>query len=331
VRKLALLLPGCVALLAACASDPPADYPPNRPAPPTGVAAQGSVDVAADPNAYADTDPSALTDFHSALDAHGTWVDDPTYGTVWVPASEDVGTDFAPYNTHGHWAYDNDEYVWVSDYDWGWAPFHYGRWTYMNGTGWGWIPGRTYAGAWVEWRDGGSSYPYTGWAPVPPTYGWRGGVAVGLNNVPPPAYVYTGHADVFSPGVHDHLVGSDRAPEIASHTKPYNQALGSSGGATAGAPNLGGRPLSTPAVSHGPPPSELGVAPSDVPHATSAAGVAKAQSFAKPNTAIVAGAHAPTAHTFRTPATQTHAAPTHYVAATAPHTGVIKGNGGRHK
>jgi hypothetical protein len=348
VRKPILLLPACVALLAACSSDPPppADYPPNRPAPPTGqVDAQGSVNVPADPNSYADTDPSALTDFHGALDSHGTWVEDPTYGTVWVPASEEVGTDFAPYNTHGHWAYDNDDYVWVSDYDWGWAPFHYGRWTYINGNGWGWIPGRTYAGAWVDWRSGGAGYPYVGWAPTPPSYGWHGGVAVGLSAVPAPAYVYTRNGEVFSPGVHDHLIGPDQAPDVAAHTRPYEQNLGPAGGrgpavATGGTSGLG---IAPSAVTHT-------TAPSDVAHnsptagehssatggnptahagsTSGVAGVAQAQSFAKPNTAIVAGGHAPSPHSFRTPATQSHAAPTHYVAATAPHHGVIKGGGG---
>ena len=49
--------------------------------------ATGTVVAAGAPtDDYTDTDPSALTDFHQTLDSHGTWVDDPTYGTVWVPA-----------------------------------------------------------------------------------------------------------------------------------------------------------------------------------------------------------------------------------------------------
>ena len=241
---------------------------PPQPAPPAADDGQGAVSVPADPNAYADTDPSALTDFHSTLDSHGEWVDDPTYGTVWVPSSEEVGSDFAPYNTHGHWAYDNDEYVWVSDYDWGWAPFHYGRWTYVGGTGWAWIPGRTYAGAWVEWRDGGAGYPYVGWAPMPPAYGWRGGVAVGLRSVPAPAYVYTGHGDIFSPGVHDHLVPPDRVPEVAAHTTPFTPQGGAGGGVASN-----GRGIEHPTAMHGPTPASMGIAPSAIPHssATSAA------------------------------------------------------------
>ena len=127
--------------------------------------------------------PSALSDFRSTLEPYGTWTDDPSYGTVWVPSPSVVGPDFTPYVSAGHWAYDSD-YAWVSDYDWGWAPFHYGRWVYGPGMGWEWIPGRTYAGAWVSWRYGVDDWAYVGWAPLAPTWCWRGGVAVGIGFVP---------------------------------------------------------------------------------------------------------------------------------------------------
>src|SRR5580692_3542035 len=129
-----------------CAGDqpPPPQPPPPQvggDAPPTGTqyasgdVAVGGDDANANADAYQDNDPSALQDFHPALDSSGTWQDDPTYGTVWVPSQQVVGADFVPYQTAGHWAYDNDEYVWVSDYDWGWAPYHYGRWVMMDGGG----------------------------------------------------------------------------------------------------------------------------------------------------------------------------------------------------
>ena len=148
----------------ACEESEPAAYPPS---PEPGE----EVDVAAQSDAYADTDPSALQDFHPALDPYGTWVDDPTYGTVWVPNRDVVGDDFEPYVTAGHWVYDDDDgYIWISDYEWGWAPYHYGRWVWVDGTGWVWIPGRVYAGAWVEWRTGDEEYAYVGWAPLPPLW-----------------------------------------------------------------------------------------------------------------------------------------------------------------
>src|SRR5690606_5069343 len=55
--------------------------------------------------------------------------------------------------------------TWVSNYDWGWAPFHYGRWVYNDYYGWAWGPGYEWGPAWVSWRSGGGYY---GWAPLGP-------------------------------------------------------------------------------------------------------------------------------------------------------------------
>src|SRR5690242_8995767 len=92
------------------------------------------VEVPAQPDQYSDTDPSALSDFRAPLAPYGSWVDDPTYGTVWIPHRTVVGDDFVPYQTAGHWAMDGANYVWLSDYSWGWLPFHYGRWVFIDGT-----------------------------------------------------------------------------------------------------------------------------------------------------------------------------------------------------
>ena len=185
VSVLALLAPFAAGCGGADVSTPPvtaqaqidvnAQVPPPPQVDATAAAdTTGAADASGD--AYDDNDPAALNDFHPALDSHGQWVDDPTYGTVWVPAAAEVGPDFTPYQTAGHWAYDGNDYVWVSDYDWGWAPFHYGRWVYAD-RGWAWIPGREYRGAWVNWgADDG--YGYVGWYPMGPTFLWRGGVAV---------------------------------------------------------------------------------------------------------------------------------------------------------
>ena len=172
-------------------------------------------------DAYEETDPSALTDFHQALDSHGTWVEDPTYGTVWVPNAAEVGPGYTPYSTAGHWAYDdNNDYVWVSDYDWGWAPYHYGRWVDVEGRGWCWIPGRVYRGAWVTWgADDG--YGTVGWAPMPPEYVWRGGVAVSYRYEGPARWNYVGRGDVFAPNVGARvLTGPAAAGVSGASTRP---------------------------------------------------------------------------------------------------------------
>ncbi|WP_437877805.1 DUF6600 domain-containing protein [Sorangium sp. So ce513] len=182
-----------------------------------GVSAEIEVD-------YEDTDPSALVEFHEPLAPYGTWLDDPTYGRVWVPSAVVVGPDFAPYQTAGHWALTDDgEWMWVSDYAWGHIPFHYGRWVWISAHGWAWIPGRVYAPAWVVWRVG--DHGYIGWAPMPPTYYWSGGVAVSLWTVPPAAYVFCPTTHVFHRHVHTHVV-RDRGVirRIAAHSHTYRPA-----------------------------------------------------------------------------------------------------------
>jgi hypothetical protein len=232
---------------------------------------------------YADTDPSALTDFRSTLDPYGQWQDDPTYGTVWVPSQDVVGSDFTPYVSAGHWTYD-DEYTWVSDYDWGWAPFHYGRWVYASPYGWGWIPGRRYAGAWVSWRYGYGDYAYVGWGPMAPTWGWRGGIAMGFGFVPRTPYGFVGCGDLFQTGLRSRMVGGSMVGTVASHTRPY----------TGASPTVNGRIGASPRV-NGPPPQMLGIPSNGIAHGGATnRGVMQAQGFAHPSTATAMGAHAPT-------------------------------------
>ncbi|MGO8994134.1 MAG: DUF6600 domain-containing protein [Polyangiaceae bacterium] len=246
---------------------------------------ESDVAVGEEGDEYADTDPSALSDFRGTLDPYGSWVDDPNFGTVWTPDPSVVGNDFAPYVTGGRWTYDDAQnWVWVSDYDWGWAPFHYGRWAYL-GSSWGWIPGRQYAGAWVSWRQGYPGYDYLGWAPLPPRWGWRNGAAFGLGfNVRAP-YVFCGTHDVFSTGLGGHLVTGAQVPVVGQHTGVYGGASGGANGATGN-----GRVAAHPTV--GPPPSSVGISPGEIAHTpTNNRGVMHAQQFARPSTAQGLGAH----------------------------------------
>ncbi|WP_437930009.1 DUF6600 domain-containing protein [Sorangium sp. So ce291] len=208
-----------------------------------GVSAEVAVDD------YEDTDPSALVEFHEPLAPYGAWVDDPSYGRVWVPSAVVVGPDFAPYQSAGHWSLTDDgEWMWVSDYEWGHIPFHYGRWVWISAHGWAWIPGRVYAPAWVVWRVG--DYGYVGWAPTPPTYYWSGGVAVSLWTVPPAAYVFCPTTHVFHRHVHTHVI-RDRevVRRIASHSHPYRPARPTVGSPGRGDARSGG--AGRPSSPHG--------------------------------------------------------------------------------
>lgn len=99
--------------------------------------------------------------FYDDLSPYGNWIMYPGYGYVWAPY--DVG--FLPYQTNGRWVYTQVGWTWVSNYRWGWAPFHYGRWFRDRSYGWLWVPGYEWAPAWVAWRGGGGYY---GWAPLGP-------------------------------------------------------------------------------------------------------------------------------------------------------------------
>ncbi len=193
-------------------------------------------DVGADVDVE-DTDPSAVVIYRSKLAPYGQWVDHPVYGTVWVPSSNVVGPDFAPYVSSGHWALTDDgDWLWVSDYDWGYIPFHYGRWVWVSGTGWAWIPGRTYSHAWVVWRVGAGGY--IGWAPMPPAYYWSGGYAVALWAVPPApfCFVHTHHA--FHHHVHTYVIHDRHEVHTAAQGTHHYQPARPKAQHTAASPTL---------------------------------------------------------------------------------------------
>jgi hypothetical protein len=111
--------------------------------------------------------------FYDNLSPYGQWIYDPEFGDVWVP---NEGGDFRPYGSRGHWLMTEYGNTWISEDPWGWAVYHYGRWTYNPYYGWIWVPGYEWAPAWVTWRFGGG---YSGWAPLGPN------VSVGISWAPP--------------------------------------------------------------------------------------------------------------------------------------------------
>jgi hypothetical protein len=104
--------------------------------------------------------------FYNQLAPYGSWLQASGYGYVWQP---NVGSGWRPYSD-GQWVYTDDGWYWNSNEDWGWATYHYGRWVNLDGYGWCWVPGSTWAPAWVSWR---TSNDYVGWAPLPPEAEWQ--------------------------------------------------------------------------------------------------------------------------------------------------------------
>lgn len=121
-------------------------------------------------NVMAQNEDVSLQSFYDELSPYGQWIQDPQYGYVWRPDVDQE--EFRPYYTNGRWAMTEYGNTWVSNYDWGWAPFHYGRWVYNRYNNWVWIPDTVWGPAWVSWRSGGGYY---GWAPLGPS------LSIGIN------------------------------------------------------------------------------------------------------------------------------------------------------
>ncbi|HLK41341.1 MAG TPA: DUF6600 domain-containing protein [Polyangiaceae bacterium] len=236
---------------------------------------------------YADTDPSALSEFRGALDPYGTWVEDPTYGTTWVPNSDQVDPSFQPYETAGSWSYVAGDYVWVSDYAWGWVCFHYGRWAFRAGR-WLWIPGRDYAGAWVSWRVGDEDFRYVAWAPLAPAWVWMGGVPSAIGLMPPENWISSPYGGLLQSHVGWSRVTGDATAAFSAHTRLYVPAR----------PGVTGGP-SFQAAPHGPPPAALGIEVSRWALSALNARELRARLLAHPSTAQTLGARPPVQHVAR--------------------------------
>jgi hypothetical protein len=123
--------------------------------------------------------------FYHRLAPYGRWVFYRPHGWVWYPAG--VGPYWQPYADDGYWANTEYGYTWVSNYEWGWIPFHYGSWTWVDAYGWIWVPGYVWGPAWVTWSYGPD---YIGWAPLPPDFAFTYGYGCPTVSLFPGAWVF---------------------------------------------------------------------------------------------------------------------------------------------
>jgi hypothetical protein len=107
---------------------------------------------------------ASYSTFYRKLDPYGVWRETSSYGYVWQPREAERSRSWRPY-TNGRWVYTDAGWTWISEEPFGWATYHYGRWTRLRNIGWIWVPGDEWAPAWVSWRK---SNDYVGWAPLPP-------------------------------------------------------------------------------------------------------------------------------------------------------------------
>ncbi|HXI82462.1 MAG TPA: DUF6600 domain-containing protein [Verrucomicrobiae bacterium] len=128
----------------------------------------------------------SISVFDAPLGRCGSWVDRPGYGRCWHPAY--VSSEWRPY-CEGYWLWTDGGWYWVSDEQWAWATYHYGRWVEDSYYGWVWVPDTEWAPSWVSWREGDG---YVGWAPLPPGAGFgpQGYVVVREEALPPRAFVF---------------------------------------------------------------------------------------------------------------------------------------------
>jgi hypothetical protein len=158
--------------------------------------------------------------FYDSLAPYGSWVQVVDIGWCWQPMVSSVDAAWMPYRNRGHWVLTDDGWYWASDYKWGWATFHYGRWSHDPAFGWVWSPGSVWAPAWVAWRD---SDTYAGWAPLPPNVLFQpdvglvaGGGLAGLDES------FGLSASWFTFVTYDHFV----APRVSGFAVPASQAQG---------------------------------------------------------------------------------------------------------
>lgn len=115
---------------------------------------------------------------YEELERHGYWREIPEYGPAWFP--QGMPPDWAPYRW-GRWTWVSPwGWTWIDYAPWGFAPFHYGRWA-LIGINWAWIPGvyvsrPVYAPALIVWLgqpgwNASFSFgpaPAIGWFPLGP-------------------------------------------------------------------------------------------------------------------------------------------------------------------
>jgi hypothetical protein len=179
-------------------------------------------------------EPANVSYFYSSLAPYGTWVEIDDYGLCWQPTVVVSNPRWRPYCDSGRWIWSNHGWYWYSDYSWGWAPFHYGRWCDYPRLGWVWVPDTYWGPSWVSWRYSSS---YCGWAPLPPacyyrpgfgfsyygsSYGFSFGFDFGLS-YHHYSYIPVNRFCDRSPGLH--VVRGDRALAVHRNTTVVNNYI----------------------------------------------------------------------------------------------------------
>jgi hypothetical protein len=188
---------------------------------------------------------------YSDLSYYGGWSYLPGMGYGWQPYGAASWLGWNPW-VCGAWVFSPFwGYGWASSYPWGWLPYHYGSWSYLNGSGWFWMPGSptTYHNGWSS--AGFQNAPIvtrgpTGFqAPAPPSRPISPAsamtVRVGtLSNVP--AYLPGGRV----PPDFRSVVPGSKASSVSAFAAPRHNAPVFVPATAAGAQNHGGHVFVAP-------------------------------------------------------------------------------------
>ena len=162
---------------------------------------------------------ASYSTFYRKLDPYGVWRETSSYGYVWQPREAERSRSWRPY-ANGRWIYTDAGWTWISEEPFGWATYHYGRWTRLRDIGWVWVPGDEWASAWVSWRK---SNDYVGWAPLPPEarFDRRAGIHNWADNyydIGPNQYCFVPTNQFGAPRVETALVPAQRNVTIITQT-----------------------------------------------------------------------------------------------------------------
>jgi hypothetical protein len=152
---------------------------------------------------------------YSNLSQHGSWLVSGQYGRVWQP--REYTRDWNPYYD-GHWVDTDMGWTWVSDYEWGSLPYHYGTWVSDPRYGWVWIPGEVWAPSWVVFR---TSPEYIGWAPVPPGFS----VGVSIEFGAPSSFIFVSSRDFMAPRLRTAIIPAARTNVFINNTTVINNIV----------------------------------------------------------------------------------------------------------
>lgn len=159
--------------------------------------------------------------FYDSLEPYGEWIEVGEFGYCWRPFVAMDDPMWRPY-ADGYWAHTDGGWTWVSNEDFGWATYHYGRWARVIGLGWVWVPGYEWAPAWVSWRDT-PDREYIGWAPLPPEARFE--ISIGFNtwvddyyDIGPSCYNFIRYRDFGEPRLRSVILPYERNVTIINHS-----------------------------------------------------------------------------------------------------------------